>query len=91
VKSRVWDSLKWKFYASSLLSFCLSSNLGCLKKDLDFGEPTQLFSKGYFYGFLFERRIRELGLKTAMSCSVMLFLRPLESVSLKSFHFCSFS
>ncbi len=61
-----------------------------MKKDLDFGEPTQLFSKGYFSAFLLERMIRELGFKTAMSCSVMLFLRPLERVSLKSFHFLSF-
>lgn len=57
---------------------------------LDFGEPILLLGRAYFYPCLLDNITRELGLNTAISCSVILFRRPLESVYLKSFHFYYF-
>ena len=72
---------------SILFIFYFSSYFCSLKKEgFDFVYDGSGFCSLEVWLTLEDKTIREWGLNTAISCSVMLFLLPLDKVSLKSFH-----
>ena len=76
---------------SILFIFYFSYSFGSLKNEgFDLGDVgSGLGSLALWLDFE-DKTIREWGLNTAISCSVMLFLLPLDKVSLNYFHLFSF-